>query len=49
MLICFRSVEYKLERKSGYFDLFGFDFMIDDNMKVGQISVSLPLHPVVIH
>ena len=35
MLICFRSVEHKLERKSGYFDLLGFDFMIDDNMKVG--------------
>ena len=34
MLICFQSVQYKLERKRGYFDLLGFDFMVDDNMKV---------------
>jgi len=41
MLICFRSVEYKLERKSGYFDLFGFDFMIDDNMKIWLIEINV--------
>lgn len=34
MLICFRAVEHKLERKSGYFDMLGFDFLIDDDMKV---------------
>ena len=36
MLICFKAVENKLERKCGYFDLLGFDFMVDDNMNVSN-------------
>ena len=34
MLRCFSSVSHKLERKLGYFDLLGFDFMLDENFKV---------------
>lgn len=34
MLQCFNSVRYKLDRKLGYFDLLGFDFMLDENFKV---------------
>ena len=36
MLICFQSVQCKLERKRGYFDLLGFDFMVDENMRVSS-------------
>ena len=32
--MCFQSVRQKLHRRVGYFDLLGFDFMIDDNFKV---------------
>ena len=34
MLHCFQSVRYKLDRKLGYFDLLGFDFMLDENLNV---------------
>ena len=34
MLYCFQAVEHKLKAKIGYFDLYGFDFLIDDAMKV---------------
>ena len=44
MLICFRSVQHKLERKSGYFDLLGFDFMVDDNMKVKEVKLVFDIY-----
>ena len=34
MLHCVHAVKYKLQCKVGYFDLYGFDFMIDEDMKV---------------
>lgn len=41
MKACLRSVEGKLERKLGYFDLLGFDFMIDSDFKVWLIEVNV--------
>ena len=40
MLTCFHSVRKKLHRRSGFFDLLGFDFMIDENFKVMNPSVA---------
>ena len=34
MTTCFNSVRQKLHRRSGTFDLLGFDFLIDDDFKV---------------
>jgi len=34
MLQCFLAAKYKLDRKLGYFDLIGCDFLIDENFKV---------------
>ena len=34
MVYCFQSVRYKLEKRLGYFDLLGFDFMLDENLNV---------------
>lgn len=34
MTTCFHSVRQKLHRRSGTFDLLGFDFLIDDDFKV---------------
>ena len=34
MVHCFQSVRYKLDKRLGYFDLLGFDFMLDENLNV---------------
>ncbi len=34
MLHCFRTVQHKLGCRIGYFGLYGFDFLVDENMKV---------------
>jgi len=34
MLYCFFAVKHRLKSRIGYFDLYGFDFLIDENMKV---------------
>ena len=35
MMFCFNSVKSKLPTNSGEFELLGFDFLIDDLLKVG--------------
>ena len=34
MTHCFNAVKNKLQCKLGYFDLLGFDFLLDEEMKV---------------
>ncbi|NXN40774.1 TTL10 polyglycylase, partial [Rhinoptilus africanus] len=34
MVQCFLAAKHKLDRKLGYFDLIGSDFLIDENFKV---------------
>jgi len=42
MLYCFFAVKHRLKSRIGYFDLYGFDFLIDDRMKVhGDVLISL--------
>lgn len=41
MLTCFKSVQDKLPRKVGTFELLGYDFMIDSEMKVWLIEVNI--------
>lgn len=38
MLHCFQAVRHKLECKSGFFDLYGCDFLVDDEFKVRAIQ-----------
>ena len=40
MNLCFESVRHKLVNKLGYFELLGFDFMLDQDM---HVSISLAL------
>ncbi|XP_070560557.1 protein polyglycylase TTLL10-like isoform X2 [Ptychodera flava] len=46
MLQCFHSVKNKLQCKLGFFDLYGFDFLLDTDMKVWllEINVNPALH-----
>jgi len=37
MLHCVHAVKHKLQCKVGYFDLYGFDFLIDEDMKVNLL------------
>ena len=34
MTTCFHSIRQKLHRRTGTFDLLGFDFLIDEDFKV---------------
>lgn len=36
MTQCFFAVRAKLDRRLGFFDLIGCDFMVDEDFKVGQ-------------
>ena len=41
MLQVIHGIRYKMQRKVGYFGIYGYDFMIDDNMKVWLIEVNV--------
>lgn len=41
MTTCFQSVRQKLHRRSGTFDLLGFDFLIDEDFKVWLLEVNI--------
>ena len=41
MLHCFQAVKCTLKSRIGTFDLLGFDFMIDENMKVYLIEINV--------
>lgn len=36
MTQCFFAVKSKLDRRLGFFDLIGCDFMVDEDFKVGE-------------
>ena len=41
MAKCFEACQNKLLQKRGMFDLLGFDFMIDQEMKVSQFDCNI--------
>jgi tubulin--tyrosine ligase like protein 10 len=41
MLQVVHSVRYKLQRKVGYFGIYGYDFMIDEQMKIWLIEINV--------
>ena len=41
MTYCFNCVKSRLHCKIGFHDLYGFDFMVDDNMKVSTVLLSV--------
>lgn len=43
MLTCFHSVQHKLENRIGYFELLGFDFMLDSELNVSMIHFTMYL------
>ena len=44
MLVCFRAAQNKMEKRCGYFDLLGFDFMVDEDMKVFECRFNLSMN-----
>jgi len=44
MLYCFFSVKHRLKSRIGYFDLYGFDFLVDENMKVYSPCARVGMH-----
>lgn len=41
MLQVIHSVRHKLKRKIGYFGVYGYDFMIDDDLKTYLIEINV--------
>ena len=41
MLQVIHSIRYKIQRKVGYFGIYGYDFMIDENMKAWLIEINV--------
>ena len=44
MMACFHSVQGKLQRQLGFFDLLGFDFMVDKDLQVRGSKLTLCTH-----
>ena len=41
MKYCFNAVKHKLQSRLGLFDIYGLDFMIDENMKIWLIEINV--------